>query len=792
MGTHLLAGVRVVDMTDGRGELCGRFLADLGADVVLVEPPRGMAARRLRPRPAGVGAHFATRHYNKRGVVLDHTTPEGRQVLLDLLSTADIWVESTKPGVLARHELDPDSVIASHPHLVVVSVTEFGQFGPYAAFEATDPVHLALAAVLSRSGQSLLPPLIPPGALAYDATSFQAGWAALVGYWNRVEHGHGDHIDLSVFEATAQVLDPVFGTVGTARAGGSGLDAERSRPARATYPIYPCVDGHVRVVVLAARQWRNLVSWLGDPPELADPRLETVAGRNAAADLIASHVAPFLAALTVDEVVSEGQRRGIPLAPVLSPGEVLSAAHFVVRGAIIETEVAPGIRGRVANGLVEIDGKRAGFRRRAPALGEHTAELLTQPRPETLAASGQPVIRSDPLSGLRVVDFGVIVMGAETSRMFADLGAEVIRIENRAYPDGARAAIDGRMSASFAVGQRNKLSLGINLRTAEGREILKQLVAVSDIVLENFKPGTLDSLGLGWEILREVNPRLVMSSSSAMGSNGPWSSWMGYGPLVRSCSGLTSLWRYPDLVESFSDGVTILPDHLGARMVATATLAATIRARQTGEGVHIESAQAETILGLLSDLLLEESLAPGSGSVNGQIEQSVPWGVFPCAGDDEWCVITVRDDDDWKSLAGVIGQPPLNADAVAVDSQRRVHRSELEKWIAEWTGQRSPRDVMESLQSAGVPAGAMLRPNDLLADPHLHARSFIRQMDQPWLQSPVLTENGPFISRFVAEPRLEPAPLLGQHTRQVCERVLGVEPAVVEQLIESGILEEDR
>jgi crotonobetainyl-CoA:carnitine CoA-transferase CaiB-like acyl-CoA transferase len=152
---------------------------------------------------------------------------------------------------------------------------------------------------------------------------------------------------------------------------------------------------------------------------------------------------------------------------------------------------------------------------------------------------------------------GVIVAGGETGRLFADQGAEVLKLENSVFPDGSRAAIQGVMNERFASAQRNKLGMGINLRSLEGIEIFKRLVGISDVLLESYKAGTLEKMGIGWEALHTLNPKLVMVSTSAMGSRGPWSTWMGYGPLVRCSSGLTELWRCADLEGSFSDGVTI-------------------------------------------------------------------------------------------------------------------------------------------------------------------------------------------------------------------------------------------
>ena len=252
-----------------------------------------------------------------------------------------------------------------------------------------------------------------------------------------------------------------------------------------------------------------------------------------------------------------------------------------------------------------------------------------------------------------MLDFGVIVLGAEAARLFCDQGAEVIKIESRAFPDGARVS-----PVHFAIGHRGSRGLGVNLRTAEGVDVIKRLVARSDVVLANFKPGTLDKLGLGAQALREINPGIVVVNSSAVGATGPWSTWMGYGPLVRCVSGLTSLWRYPDDDGGFSDSTTIHPDHYAARVTAITALAALIGRRRSGRGAEIATSQAEAILMQIGALLVEESLRPGAVQATGNAgRHAAPWGIYPCAGDDEWCVVTVRDDDDWRRLRGAARRP---------------------------------------------------------------------------------------------------------------------------------------
>ena len=745
-----LDGVRVVELTDGLGELAGRFFGELGADVVRVE------AACLRPRDE---IYRVTHDLNKRSVSLDLAQAQGRAELEQLLAPADILIESTRPGVLEELGLSPEALRIRFPELVIVSLTDFGRSGPYRDWVATEGVHHALGGVLSRSGLPGRAPLLPPGSLATESAALQAAWAALVAYTNRLDTGAGDLVDVSVYEATVQVLDPGYGVGGSASGGVPAADGPRGRPdARHLYPMFPCLDGWVRICVLAPRQWQGMFRWLGEPEELADPQLASLGRRFAESDRILPAIARLLAGKTRHQVVVEGQAFGVPTSALLEPEEVLTGEHYVARGALVELEVG-GRTITVPDGLVEVDGRRAGMRRRAPDPGEHTAEVLAElgvPRPpqdEVVAAPRRP------LEGLRVLDLGVIVVGAEVGRLLADLGAEVIKVENQAFPDGIRQSTrGGAMSPGFAWGHRNKLGLGLNLRDPRGVALFKDLVAQSDVVLSNFKPGTMESLGLAADVLLEVNPRVVIADSSAFGPSGPWSARMGYGPLVRAAAGLSGLWRYPDDSTSFSDASTIYPDHVAARVGAIGVLALLLRRRRTGLGGTVSVAQAETILVQLGRHLAAQQLGsapPPAGTV------------YPCAGDDEWCVIGVRDDADAARLRAVVGGPD----------------------VAAWTSARPPRQAMEELQAAGVPAGMMQRISDYGDDPHLLDRRAFRTMQHPLLAVTMPCEGLPARFTGLAEVPLEPAPLPGEHSEQVLTSVLGLSAEDVAALAAEGVVE---
>ncbi|MFZ2175279.1 MAG: CoA transferase [Rhodococcus sp. (in: high G+C Gram-positive bacteria)] len=790
-----LHGVRVLDLTDGLGDTAGRFLADLGAEVVKVERPAGSASRSAQPVCNGVSIPFALRNANKFGVTLDLDVDGDRERLRDLARRSDILLESFAPGFLAARGVGATDLCRVNPALVAVSITGFGQDGPYRDWAATEPVLYALSGVLSRSGEPGEQPLLPPNGLVDESVGVHTAWSALLAYFDRLHTGRGHIVDISAFEVIVHGFDPGFGVQGSAAAGRSE-DFPRGRPDAANfYPVLRCADGQVRICLLAKRQWRSMFEWLGKPQEFADPKYDTIPARFAASDRLNPLIDALFSSYTRDQLVVEGAARGIPIGGLNTVAEVLTTEHFDVSGTFVDTEIAPSVIARVPSGYARIDGVRAGIRSRAPELGEHNSTVFASntsdardPIPAPRHATG-----SRPFEGLRVLDMGVVVFGAELGRQFADNGADVIKIENLNFPDGLRQSKRASsLAASVAWGHRNRRSLGLNLRSPEGIRIFKQLAADADVVLANFKPGTLASMRLSYDELAEVNPRIIVSESSAFGSVGPWNTRLGYGPLVRAACGVSALWRYSDASDGLCDGSTVYPDHIAAQVTATTILATLINRLRTGRGAAIEVAQADTAIVQLGNQLVAEYLEPGSIGAPGNADPySAPSGVYACAGDDEWCVVTVRDDADWTRLCGVIEQPHLVDDPRFATAESRIeHRVEADEVLAGWLARRTPSEAMESLQAAGVPAGAMVRLPELLTHPQLVAREAYTELEHALLPGPLPTAKQVAHVATLPDWPLRQAPLAGQQTREICETVLGMSSDEIDSLVREGVLQE--
>jgi crotonobetainyl-CoA:carnitine CoA-transferase CaiB-like acyl-CoA transferase len=787
-----LTGLRVIEVSNGKTDGTGRFLADLGADVILVEPPEGAPGRRMAPLHGGHSLNFAARNANKRSIVLDLNKGEDRQRLHTLLAGARLYIDGTPAG---QHlpGLAPEAIAQAHPHLVTLASTDFGLTGPYAGYRASHAVHAAMSGVLCRSGLPGQTPLLPPAKLCWEAASQQAAFAVMLALWQQHTRGHGDILDFSIQEAIAQILDPGLGITGSAAAGQSALDSTpHGRPApNPMYPIFATADGHVRICTLNPRQWLALSEWMGDDHPYTDPSYASLAKRTPDAPKINEYIARLFANAESEDLLGEARRRGVPMAIVAMPGQVLSSSHFEARGSFADMDMPTGETGRIPSGLLEINGKRAGFRSPAPALGAHIDQVLAETT-ATLPSAGPVDPGRRPLEGLRVLDLGVIVAGAETGRLLADYGAEVIKIESSAYPDGGRQSRDGSsMTPSIVAGHRNKYSLGLNLRTEAGLALFAELVTVSDVVLTNFKPGTLASLGIDYPHLSQINPAIVLVDNSAFGNSGPLSKSLGYGPLVRSSTGLSSVWSYPEIEDSYSDGVTIYPDHAAARVALTGVLALLLRREATGHGGQVSVAQAEVYLNSVAEEFLHESLTPGSfHAVGNTSEYAAPEGVYPCAGEDEWCVVSVDYDRDWPRLAHAIGRDDLARDPeLAALPGRIARRSELDIAVAAWTATLTPIQVRDRLQDLGLAAGNMLRLSQYREDPHFDARKFVRTVKHPDLAGALPAENWITASWHMPAPALRPAPRAAQDTVEIASRVLGRTQAQIDELVAAGDLE---
>ena len=323
---------------------------------------------------------FALRNANKRSVVLDCHDDGDRSRFFDLVAGADIVIDSGIPGQSAEFGASCAGLADRYDQLVAMSITDFGTAGPRASWTASDPVLFALSSVLSRSGPPGGAPVLPPDGIASATAAAQAAWAVLVAHYQRLRSGRGDYVDFSRYEGVLQALDPPFGSHGQAAAARGINNARRDRPmGQDSYPIFSCRDGWVRICILAPRQWRAMRAWLGEPDQFQDRQYETIAGRAAAFDQIGAAITALFGPRNMAELVASGTERGVPIAAVLTPQEVLCADHFHATGAWTTAELAGTGTLTIPDGCVVIDGHRAGIRWLAAAAGTSKPDWLADP-----------------------------------------------------------------------------------------------------------------------------------------------------------------------------------------------------------------------------------------------------------------------------------------------------------------------------------------------------------------------------------------------------------------------------
>ena len=786
-----LEGFRIVDLADEKGELCGRVLADFGAEVIRVEPPGGSLSRRLPPfAPDGeTSLYFGYRNAGKRGVVIDLEQEDGRARLHGLLAEADAMIDSSKPGTLAGLGLSPESLAEQHPHLVITSISDFGQDGPYGGYEGTELVGFAMGGMMHRAGRIEKPPLVAPGNLAYDAVGIHAAFATLLATWKRLATGRGQHLDVSAFEAVANLSDwslpnySINPSVGP-RAG-AGI-----------YTLYRCADGYIRMIILVKKHWLALLDWIGNPEELRDPKYHEFINRLMNLDMIVGVLEQFFRDKSKVDVAREAQRRGIPATPLLRPGEVIENEHAVGRGTFQKIAMGGGHDALAPSGFFTVDDERTGPRVGPPELGENGeggfgggdardsfAALFDRP--------AEPPEGGHPLRGLRVIDFGVGAVGVEAGRLMAEYGAEVIKVETREAPDFIRVIMSTYMNPSFASSSRSKQSFGVNLKRDEGIALVRKLIEQADVFIENNGTGVTERLGFGAQALRELNPRIVSFSSQMVGSYGPWKDWIGYGPNTHPVSGMQHLWNYPEDEDSPAGSTNVYPDHFVGRLGALAIMAGLIGRERSGRGLHCDAAQFEAAINMMGDLFAQESLSPGSVHPLGNAStRGAPWGCYRCAGEDEWCVITVRSDEEWRALKSAIGEPDWAADSSLDTAEGRLAaRERIDAGIGEWTLEHEPRTVMETLQAVGVPSGIVAHPGHHIGDPQLAHRGYPKLVDQQGLTS-MLLEGPAFLGSDMPEVIVTQAPWLGEHTREIAKRLLGLSDDEIESLVQDGVLED--
>lgn len=394
-----------------------------------------------------------------------------------------------------------------------------------------------------------------------------------------------------------------------------------------------------------------------------------------------------------------------------------------------------------------------------------------------------------PLENVKVLSFGTGGVGPDACKIIGELGADVIKIESKDNLDFMRTiGPDINNIGQFNEANRNKQSFGVNLKSDKGKELVSQLIKMADILVENFRGGVMKSLGFDYENVRRLNPEIIYVSSQGFGGGGPFSDHQAYGPMLSSASGMLSIWAQPD--DPYPVGSNSpLPDHMASKHVVIAALAALDYKRRTGKGQFIDMAQTEVAASLIGEHYLDYTFNKRTAKPMGnRSPYAAPHGCYACKGTDEWCAITVFTDEEWDSFCDVIGNPSWTEDPKFAGLLGRLKNvAELDEKVREWTATLDAHVVMETLQAAGVTAGVVQRAPDTLADPQLKWDNAFIELDHP-VSGKRLYPGIPFHLSDASPLQSTPAPMLGQHTEEICRELLGMSDDEIKRLLDEDIL----
>jgi crotonobetainyl-CoA:carnitine CoA-transferase CaiB-like acyl-CoA transferase len=774
----------VLDLTDLRGALAGRMLADLGADVVKVEPPRGDDGRLRAPFAGGIEAPdrslpFLYRNANKRGAVIDLHSDDGWHRFCRLCERADILLENFGPEGQRRHGLTPAEVRERHPHLIHVALADFGLSGPRAGWRLEALPAFAASGALWASGFSDRPPCWLPGYAAHDAGSVFAVAGALAAVLDRVRHGEGQTVEVSVQEAALNALNPWSIPIADYARHYPMLPTVSMRNADGAYYVLETADGAIRVLPGTPRQWRAYRTLLGDPEGLQGDHWEIALFRLANTDIVRLFSSEALGSRRRAEVLAEGRKLDVPITPLNRPADFVAEEQTRVRGYFRKTGFPHVGDAPFAPAPFNFSVTPAELRRPAPAPGEDEPAPFPPRKHEQVRKAGGPA-----LAGVRVVDLGVGVAIPETGWLLAEMGAEVIKIESRANLDFLRRLTvepdQPDKSWTFNDASRGHESVCLDMRTPRGRELALRLCAGADVVLENNRGGVARSWGLDYEDVRRLRPDVIYVTSQGYGRGGPLGDVSAYGPLNSAFSGVTWLWNHPDAPYPAGSSLNH-PDHIAAKMSAIAVLAALEHRRRTGEGQMIEMSQSEAAAYLIGEFYLEGEAVAQRGNA---VEYAAPHGVYPSAGEERWIAIAVVGDAAWERFVRALGWTP--EPRLATLAARLAAREELDRRLTEWTRARSAEDAAEALQAAGVSAMPVQNGDDHRADAHLAARGGLVTVEHPDIGPERHSGNPIRMSRTPLGPP-RPAPRLGADTEAILMRVLGLTRDEVAALADDGV-----
>jgi crotonobetainyl-CoA:carnitine CoA-transferase CaiB-like acyl-CoA transferase len=802
-----LGGALVVECGQGvAASFAAKLMSQLGAEVIKIEPPQGDVTRTRgpfpddRPDPERSGL-FMYLNAGKLSVTLDLKAAADRERLHGVVARADILIHNVLPPERAAMGLGSDALAKAFPHLIVTTISPFGDNGPRANYRAYD-LNVIHAAGLPSCNMAGSDPALAPVKLVGQQADFQGGvhgaLVTLAAFFYRMKSGRGQVIDVSQQECLAPMIElnwPFYSYAGKeiTRLGG------RFNPQPAD--VFECADGKVLMTVYGDHIWRRFVEFMGSPQWARNDAYNDGIGRFEHGEFIRNKVAEWTLNWKVKDLCRELQKLPVPIEPVYTVADVYDDPHLQQRRAFVPMPIGGGRHVPVPGSPLRL-AAMPGENRPAPRLGEHGAAVLegsalqahAKRVPAVPITSGQAQ-EEGPLQGVRVLDFSWVWAGPYGALQLAHLGADVIRVESSRRPCMYRNTLpmaddirDLNRAGGFNQWNQGKRSIALDLAKPQAVEITRELVRHCDVVVENFAAGSIARMGLGYETLTQYRPDLMMLSMSGYGQTGPYSSHLSFGALIEAVSGFSLLNGYLGR-RTRSSGLAY-PDPTSGMFGSIAVVAALIHRARTGEGQHIDLAMLESLLSLMPEALLEYA-------INGRLLQPTgnhdrwmaPHNCYKAQGNEHmWVTIVVGSEEEWRALCRAIGQAAL-ADDPRFNSAatRKRNEAELDRIIEDWTVSRDRWEITEKLQAAGVAAFPSLGAKDLVEDPHMKAREFQVQLPHPVVGSRIHAGIGWKMSATPCRVR-KAAPVLGEDTDSILSSLLGYSAEEIERLRQDEVL----
>jgi len=807
-----LEGLKVVElpcldtMPFMAASMAAKSFADFGAEVVKVEPPRtGSQERALGPfrdelpDPETGGLHLFL-NTNKLGVTIELENQRGRELLFDLLATADIVFNPNRPEVNEKLGIDWRTLTTRFPKLIVVSITFFGAESAYKNLRGGDLVatHMSGVGYETPWHQVTDPENQPPLKLGGRQTDYLTGYtaaaAAMCALYSRKSNGAGQHVDVSQWLSTVSMIRPNIGFYSHEVRDSASFQRLLIRRKTGAQWVYPCKDGWVSFSAMTERFWRSAKKALSHPEWMDSELFDTSLTRAANVDAIEAGLVDWLSTNTRAEAFAKAQAEHVPCFPVLSPAEVAGNEQYKARKFFVDVDHRAAREVRMPGAPCKFSRTPWRVSRGAPRLGEHNEKIFQQrPAASGTGATGrQGGLPKKSLEGIRVADFGWIYAVPHATAWLGALGADVVRIETSVAPDlvryltGTDGSIGPNRSGVFHAINPSRRSLALNLATPEAQAIARKIVQQSDFVTENFTVGNMAKYNLAYDDLVKIKPDIIMLSGTPLGQDGPFAQTVGFGPTTQAFAGLCHITGYPDSSPCGIGGTW--PDFAVGTGMVFFLLAALHHRDRTGQGQYLDLSMAEMVTTMMPEAMMDFLMnGRDQAPIGNRDESMAPHGVFPAAGDDQWLTIAIASDDEFANLCEALGVRSMASDAKFARLLGRLDNvEELEREIAARTRTHRRDELVAKLRARGLAAGPVYNTPGLMKDPVFSESSMLVNLKHGEVGQRIVPGLPVQFSGIDLDYR--GAPMIGEHTEEVMAELLGYSAAEIARLKEAKVL----